>query len=172
MSAKRQPAAGAGQEDCAHAAQRLDHAAHRPRAQRGVAGEEAGEAVAGEQAHQQARPGAGIAEVEHVGGLGEAADADAPDAPAAVADALELDAHGAQRAAVASTSSPSSSPSTRLSPTAMPASISERCEIDLSPGSLAAPERAPCGAARNNMRSVNLPDARNRRARHGGGICF
>ena len=54
-------------------------------------------------------------------------------------------------AAVASTSSPSSRPSTRLSPTASAASISERCEIDLSPGSVAAPERAPCGAARNNM---------------------
>ena len=53
--------------------------------------------------------------------------------------------------AVASTSSPSSSPSMRLSPTAMAASIKERWEIDLSPGRNAAPESAPCGAARNNI---------------------
>ena len=93
------PAQGAArprQESRPHPAQGLDHPAHRPRAQRRVAGEEAGEAVTGEQAHQQAGTSAGIAHVEHVRGLGEATHADTPDAPAPRAGALQLHAHGAQ----------------------------------------------------------------------------
>src|SRR5215216_725350 len=39
------------------------------------------------------------------------------------------------------TSSPSSSPVMRVSPEASPPNMNERCEIDLSPGTRAAPER-------------------------------
>ncbi len=45
--------------------------------------------------------------------------------------------------AVSSTSSPSSSPVIRVSPTAIAPRISDRCEIDLSPGTSATPDRGP-----------------------------
>ena len=46
-------------------------------------------------------------------------------------------------AAVASTSSPSSNPSITDSPTASADSISARCEIDLSPGTVIVPRSGP-----------------------------
>ena len=63
--------------------ERLDHALHRPPAQRGIAGHDAGEGMAGEDAGEQARRGAGVAELEHVGGLAAAADAETAHAPQA-----------------------------------------------------------------------------------------
>ena len=135
---QRQAAAFARDEACADPAQRLDDAAHRPAAQRGVAGEEGGERMGGEQPHEEPRAGAGIAEIEHVVGLAQPADADAVDAPATVARRAPALAPSARMAAaVASTSSPSSRPSISVSPTASAPSISARCEIDLSPGTRA-----------------------------------
>ncbi len=49
----------------------------------------AGEGMGRQDAHQQPRAGAGIAEIEHVVRLGEAADADAVDAPGAIAAARD-----------------------------------------------------------------------------------
>ena len=100
----------------------------------------------GEEAQQQARAGAGIAEIERPVGLAEAADAHALDPPPAARVTLDGDAErGAAPAAVASTSAPSSRPLMRLSPTAMAASISARCEIDLSPGTVVDPLSRPAG---------------------------
>ena len=103
---------------------------------------------------QQPRAGAGIAEVEHVGGLGEAADAAAlrrASVPSPVA--RRRSAPSARiAAAVRSTSSPSSSPSIAVSPTASAPSISARCEIDLSPGTRATPDRAPVGRDRSGCK--------------------
>ena len=72
---------------------------------------DAGERLAGEDAHQQPGAGAGVAEVEHVAGLGEPV-APAPlDPPAALRPRARLDAHRpAARRRCASTSSPSSRP--------------------------------------------------------------
>ena len=62
-----------------NAAQRLDDAAHRPAPQRGVAGDEGGDRVGRQDAEEEPRRGAGIAEIEQIFGLGEPADPDAVD---------------------------------------------------------------------------------------------
>ena len=66
---ERQPAAVAADEAGAHLLQRLDDAAPSAAGAGGVAGEEGGDRMAGEEAHQQAGRGAGFAEIEHVGRL-------------------------------------------------------------------------------------------------------
>ncbi len=133
---ERHAAALARLEARAHARQRLDDPLHRPAAQRGVAGHEAGEAMAGQDAGEQARRGAGIAEVEHVGGLARRR------RRRSRARSMRRCRHArprrAQRArraaAVASTSSPSSRPVIFVSPSARAPNIRARWETDLSPG--------------------------------------
>jgi hypothetical protein len=115
-------------------AQRIDDAAHRAARQAGVADKGHGDRVARDKAHQQARRRAAIAHVERFARLEQPADADAVDAPFAVVAALDRAPIARIAAAVASTSCPSSSPVTRLSPTASAESINERCEMLLSPG--------------------------------------
>ena len=74
----RQPAALAHLRGArAHLLQRIEDAPHRPRAQAGVAVERRRDRAAGHRAHGQPAAGAGIAEIERRGRLGEAADADA-----------------------------------------------------------------------------------------------
>src|SRR5439155_1597220 len=75
----------AGRKARADAAQRVDDAAHRPAAQRSVAGNKRGDRVGGENPEQQPRRGSGIAEIEQVFGLVEAADPDTVHGPSAVA---------------------------------------------------------------------------------------
>jgi uncharacterized protein (TIGR02300 family) len=94
---QRQAGTAAARERGTHARQRLDHAAHGPAAQRGVAREQAGERLAGEDAHQQAGARAGVAEVEHLLGLGEPGLAAALHAPAARAQPLDRHAQRAHR---------------------------------------------------------------------------
>ena len=84
-------------EPGAHLGKRCDHPAHGSRAQRIVAGDEAGERMAGEQAQQQPRPGARVAEIELPVGLRETAHADAAYPPHAIGATFELDAQRGQR---------------------------------------------------------------------------
>ena len=63
--------------------ERIEHAPHRPLAQRGVAVEGRGDRTAGDRPHDQAAAGAGIAEVERARPVRRTADADAVDAPGA-----------------------------------------------------------------------------------------
>jgi hypothetical protein len=94
---KRHPPAFTAQKPRAETRQRLDDPAHRPTAQRRVAGDEGGERVGGENAEQEPRRGAGIAEIDHILGLGQTADPDPVDAPAPVFAALDPGAHRTQR---------------------------------------------------------------------------
>ena len=63
--------------------QGIENALHRPLAQRGVAVEARDDRMAGDDAHHQPRAGAGVAEIEGLGGLQQRAEPGAPDAPAA-----------------------------------------------------------------------------------------
>ncbi len=111
------PALRLAHDGDAHLRERIEDAAHRPLAQGGVAVEGGGDRVAAGDAHHQPRAGAGIAEIEHVrrarrgrrcrrrgpaSGPGPRGRSPAPSAR--------------QASAVRSTSSPSSRPSTRVSP--------------------------------------------------------
>ena len=99
---------------------------------------------------QQPRAGAGIAEIEHVVGLGEAADADARRRARRRRRRARRAAPSARiAAAVRSTSSPSSRPVISVRPTASAPSISARCEIDLSPGTRQRAARAAPAAGRD-----------------------
>ena len=97
--------------------ERIEDAAHRPLAQRGVAVEGRGDAMAADDAHHQPRAGAGVAEIERL-----ARGAGRRRGPArGCASARRRAARRPRRAPgrpcrCASTSSPSSSPSTRVSP--------------------------------------------------------
>ena len=66
-----------------HLHQRLEHAAHGPARQRGVARQAHAHVVAGKHAHHQPHAGARVAEVEVAAGLGQAADAAAQHLPGA-----------------------------------------------------------------------------------------
>ena len=90
---QRHAVAGGGVEHLhAHQPQRIEHAAHRPLRQRGVADEGRPHVVGADEAHGQARAGAGIAEIERGDRLQQAAVADAADDPF-VAALLDLRAH-------------------------------------------------------------------------------
>ena len=65
----------------AHLDERLQHAAHRPARQRGVADEPDAHVVAGHHAHHQPEPGTGVAVVDVPRGSDEATDATAQDLP-------------------------------------------------------------------------------------------
>ncbi len=89
-----QAVAGPSGKTRAHLAQGLDHPAHGPAAQAGIAGEDRGDRVRGNDAHEQARAGSRVPEIEHVLGLHQPADAPADDAPDAGLIATRL---GAER---------------------------------------------------------------------------
>ncbi len=94
--------------------------------------------VAADHANHQAGAGTGIAEIECTRGLQQGAKAHALHAPFAGAEMLDRRTSARAASAVRSTSSPSSKPVTRVSPTASRPKISARCEMDLSP------ERSQC----------------------------
>ena len=135
-----------GAERC----QRIEHPRHRARAQRGIAGEHGGDRRGRHRAHHQPRAGAGIAEIERRRRARPAADARplTRQSPGAVAGQRRR--RSARIAsAVLSTSSASSRPEMRVSPTASAPRIRARWEIDLSPGTAAVPLQGagPAGAS-------------------------
>ena len=76
------PAFGLGQHLRAHEDERIEDAPHRPAAQRGVAVEARRDGVAADDAHHQAHPGAGVAEIEGFARRKQRSDAAALDDPA------------------------------------------------------------------------------------------
>ena len=129
----------------AHQRHRVEDALHRPLAQRGVAVEGRRDRAARHRPHDQPAAGAGIAEIEH------AARARGSRRPRRRARAIRprrcarrWRPSARMALPVLSTSSPSSRPEIRVSPTASAPKISARWEIDLSPGTRsAALERPP-----------------------------
>ncbi len=77
--------------------QRIEHAPHRPAAQRSVAVESRRDRAAGNSAEREPATGAGIAEIEGTGRLGKAADADAVDRPGLLASPRDTGAKRLQR---------------------------------------------------------------------------
>ena len=118
----------------AHLLQRIEHAPHRPRAQRGVAVEGRRDRAAGHRADDQPAAGAGIAEIERRRRLRETRRRRPPEPVQAPSPVRSTRAPSARMAlAVLMTSSPSSRPAMRVSPTVSAPRIRARCEIDLSP---------------------------------------
>ena len=145
------PALGLFEHLRAHQDERIENAAHRALAQRGVAVEARGDAVAADHAHHQARAGAGIAEIQRAGRLEDRAEAHAANGPAAFAEPLDRRAElRRRRGRCCSTSSPSSRPATLVSPTESRPSRKARWEMLLSPGGRAFPRSGPqaCGGER------------------------
>ena len=96
LQRERQPVALGGlQHARAHPLQRVEHAPHRPLAQRSIAVERRGDRRAGDRADRQPAAGAGIAEIERAGRLRKAGDADAVNSPHALRRPLQA---GAERA--------------------------------------------------------------------------
>ncbi len=91
---ERQAAALARGEYRTAGGQRVDHAAHRPAAQRGIAGHHGENVMAGQNAAEQPRGGAGIAHVEHVIRAVQPADAGTSDEPSAIRVAAHGGAEG------------------------------------------------------------------------------
>ena len=118
----------------AHLAQRRRDALHRPLHQRRVADQLAVEALSGQQARHQAHRGTGIAHVERMRRRLEPGTTDAAHADLArmVCSICTPSARIAR--IVARQSSLSRNPRTSVVPSAMPPSMTARCEIDLSPG--------------------------------------
>ena len=81
----------------AHQFQRIEHASHRPRAQRGIAVECRRDRASGDRAHHQAAAGAGIAEIKRRCRLREARDADAVHRPGDIAGPFDLRAQRPHR---------------------------------------------------------------------------
>jgi len=94
----RQPVAFGRLHLDAHLAQWIEHAAHRPLGQRGIADEGGIEIVDADQTHGQPAAGAGIAEIERCFGRQQRAVADAVDDPG-VALLADLGAHRLHRLA-------------------------------------------------------------------------
>ena len=114
---------------------RIEDAPHRPLAQRGVAVEGRCDPMAADDAHHQAAAGAGVAEIERLARRQERPDPGPRIRHAPWRRRARSPAPSAWQAwPVLSTSSPSSRPSTRVSPHVRRPSRNARCEIDLSPG--------------------------------------
>ena len=94
---QRQACAAPRQHLGAHARDRLGDTRHRPAAQRGIAGEKAGEWMRRQQPDQEPGRGARVAEVENTVGLGEPADANAGDPPCSVVVTAAGDAKRIER---------------------------------------------------------------------------
>ena len=86
---RQPPALGDARGPRAHALERIEHAPHRPRAQRGIAVEGRGDRATRDRPDDQAAAGAGIAEIERSGRLREARDPDPVDAPGALSGAFD-----------------------------------------------------------------------------------
>ena len=95
----RQPPAAPAARLGAEQRQRVGHPPHRPAAQAGVAGEGRGDVGGRHRAHDQPHAGAGVAVVDDVLRLPEAADADALDPPLAGPEPLDRRAEGPHRPA-------------------------------------------------------------------------
>ena len=142
--------------------QRIEDAPHRPLAQRGVAVEGRGDSVAADDAHHQPRAGAGVAEIERLARRQDRAEP-GPRIRHWPGPVRSMTAPSASQALpVLSTSSPSSSPSTFVSPQARRPNRKARCEIDLSPGGRTRPLS---GRARTALSGDAARDATNERTR-------
>ena len=95
---QRQAIAGARDDLGAHLPQRLQHAAHRPPRQRGIADEGGGEGMGAGDPDAKPHAGAGIAEIDDSLRFQQAAGSQPVDAPQAVAPALHARAEGAHGA--------------------------------------------------------------------------
>ena len=126
-----------------HQPQRVENPAHRPLAQRGVAVEGRGDPMAADDAHHQPRAGAGVAEIERGARGKQRAESRARGSASGPARGARPTAPSALQASpVRRTSSPSSSPSTMVSPQASRPKMKARWEIDLSPGGRKRPPSA------------------------------
>ena len=95
LERQRQPPIGAPRPGRPHLAERPQHPAHRPAAQRLIAREGRREVEPSHGAHDQAHAGAGVAAIDHVGGFGKTATSlDAPLAWAKLLDAGAEATHG------------------------------------------------------------------------------
>ena len=90
---QRQSSPGRGAEIRAHQAERLDHPAHRPLRQAGIANESRGDRMRGDQTHQQTGRSAAVAHVERLRGLQQPADTDAMYLPFACTHAFDMRPH-------------------------------------------------------------------------------
>ena len=140
---QRQPAALAAGADPARPSIPADRAsAASAAAQRGVAIEDRRDRAAGNGAHHQPAAGAGIAEIERLLGLRRSRRRRRRAPTRRNRPVRSTLAPSARMAlAVLRTSSPSSRPEIRVSPTASAPKIRARCEIDLSPGTRTLPVR-------------------------------
>ena len=122
--------------------------------------------MAGQDARKQAGRGAGIAQVEHIGRLLAAADAEAADPPHAVLLGGPWRRARAPRRPSRSTSSPSSRPLIVVSPSASAPNMSERCDTDLSPGARTRPPSRANGMG-DQLEGAAEADRSNSRMRRG-----
>src|SRR4051794_1543030 len=83
----------------AHAFQRVEHAALRPRAQGGITVERRRDRAAGDRPNDQTAAGSRIAEIKRRRRLGKSRHADPVDTPLALSDPLDSRAEGPHRAA-------------------------------------------------------------------------
>ena len=124
----------------AHQPQRHGDALHRPLHQRRIADERRVERLRGQQSHEQTHRRAGVAHVQRRRRRLEALEPHAVNDDAVAAEAARC-SRRACAAPRASRGNPRCRESrvTSVSPSAMPPSMSERCETDLSPGTLISP---------------------------------
>ena len=131
---------------CTHLAQRPRHALHRPSHQRCISDQLRIERLRRQQAREQPDRRAGVSHVERVRRGFQAAHADTVH-PHLVGSGSSIRTPSARMAArLARQSSLARKPLMLLMPSAIPESMSERCEIDLSPGTSRAPDTRCDGA--------------------------